>query len=295
MDYLGAFFAFMTAISWAVSSIIFESASKKSDSITVNVVRLMMGIIILGIITLFSKGMFLPFDSNFHNWTFLGISGIIGLFFGDMFLYESYVLIGARIAMIFLPLTPLIVGTFGSFILGETPTLLQALGMLVTCSGILLVVIEPKSNKKTDEKKISMRGIVYIILAVSLEALGNVFTKLGAKNYDPNSSTQIRMMCALFVFIFYLTFKKRWKFIGKAFIDKNLLYLLFSGTLVSTIGIACLVSAFNRMNTGIASTISSISPIIIIPISIIVFKDKVKLKEIIGACISVSGIALFFL
>ena len=80
MNYLGESFAFITAVSWALSSIIFEAATKKSDSISVNVLRLISGIIFLGVITFFTKGMFLPFDSNSNNWTFLGISGIIGLF-----------------------------------------------------------------------------------------------------------------------------------------------------------------------------------------------------------------------
>ena len=80
MDYLGESFAFITAVSWAVSSIIFEAATKKSDSKSVNVIRLFYGIIFLGIITFFTKGLFIPSDAGRINWTFLGISGIIGLF-----------------------------------------------------------------------------------------------------------------------------------------------------------------------------------------------------------------------
>ena len=80
MNYLGESFAFITAVSWAVSSIIFEAATKKSDSKSVNVIRLFYGIIFLGIITFFTKGLFIPTDAGSTNWTFLGISGIIGLF-----------------------------------------------------------------------------------------------------------------------------------------------------------------------------------------------------------------------
>lgn len=294
MNYAGESFAFMTAVSWAVSSVIFEAAVKKCDSICVNVLRLIFGIIFIGMVTLFTKGLFLPLDSNLNNWTFLGISGIIGLFLGDMFLYEAYNLIGARISMLFMSMTPLIVGFFGFLFIGEKLTLLQILAMFVTCSGILMVVIKPKSTS-SDERRLSLKGTVVIVTAVTLEAIGNVFTKMGAHNYDACASTQIRMICALFVFFFYLTFKKKWGDIVSTAKDKRAALIIFLGTIVSTSGISFLVAAFNRLNTGVASTISSMSPVIIIPISVIIFKEKVKFKEIVGAVISVMGIALFFM
>nr|WP_232010424.1 EamA family transporter [Fusobacterium varium] len=71
--------------------------------------------------------------------------------------------------------------------------------------------------------------------------------------------------------------------------------LILLGTVTATVGITFLISAFNLINAGVASTFSSISPIIVIPISIIVFKEKVKMREILGAFVSVFGIALFFL
>lgn len=296
VNYLGESFAFATAVSWAVSSIIFETATKKTDSISVNVLRLFSGIIFLGIITFFTKGLFFPIDASKNNWTFLGISGVIGLFFGDIFLYEAYFLIGARLSMLFLTLTPLIVGFFGFLFLGETLTLLQITAMLITCSGILLVVIKPKNkNLDANERRLTPKGTLFVCIAVTLEALGNIFTKMGSQNYNATSSTQIRMICALFVFLFYLTFTKHWGKIINTVKDVKVSFLIFAGTVVSTLGITFLVVAFNKINTGVASTISSMSPVIIIPISIMVFKEKVKLKEIIGAIISVMGIALFFL
>ena len=45
---------------------------------------------------------------------------------------------------------------------------------------------------------------------------------------------------------------------------------------------------------GIASTIMAIIPVLIIPPAILLYKEKVTLKEIIGAFIALGGIALFF-
>ena len=142
MKYLGESFALITALGWALSSLFFEKASKRADSISVNVIRLVIGIIFLGVFTFVERGVFLPTDSTSYNWKILGVSGIIGLFLGDIFLYESYVLIGARLCMLFMTLTPLIVGVFGYVFLGEVLTLTQLLAMIITCSGVLIVVLK---------------------------------------------------------------------------------------------------------------------------------------------------------
>ena len=123
--------------------------------------------------------------------------------------------------MLFMTMTPLIVGLFGFLFLGESLTLVQTIAMFITCSGVLMVVLKPKSENPED-KKLSPKGIAFITTAVILEALGNIFTKIGAKGYDPSSSTQIRMICAMGVFLFYLTFKKKWGKIFISFTDKKL-------------------------------------------------------------------------
>lgn len=293
MEYLGEFFAIITALGWALSSLFFESASKRADSISVNVIRLFLGITLLGVFTFFERGVFFPIDSTSFNWKFLGISGVIGLFLGDMFLYEAYVLIGARICMLFMTMTPLVVGIFGYIFLKESLSIIQIVAMLITCSGVLLVVIKPKED--SNEKKLSPKGIVYIFIATIFEAIGIVFTKIGSSGYNPSSSTQIRMICALGVFIVFLSVKKLWKKIFLVLRDRKSILLITGGTITATAGITFLVMALNLGNAGVISTISSTSPILIIPISFIFFKEKIKLKEIIGAFVSVGGIALFFL
>lgn len=292
MIYLGEFFAIITALGWALSSLFFEIASKKADSISVNVIRLFIGIFLLGLFSFGERGLFLPLDSTIYNWKFLGISGVIGLFLGDFFLYEAYVLIGAKICMLFMTMTPLIVGIFGYIFLGEKLTFLQIIAMIITCSGILLVVLKPNNN---EGKKISTKGIAFITTATIFEAIGIVFTKIGSSGYSPSSSTQIRMICALVVFTIFLSIKKQWGKIFHTLKNKQNLLFILGGTVTATVGITFLVAALNLGNAGVISTISSTSPIIIIPISHFVFKDKIKIKEILGACISVFGIALFFL
>ncbi|MDD4834074.1 MAG: EamA family transporter, partial [Lutispora sp.] len=61
------------------------------------------------------------------------------------------------------------------------------------------------------------------------------------------------------------------------------------------IGVTFSLLAVQHTATGIVSSITSIAPVIIIPASIIIFKEKVLPKEILGAFISIAGVILLFL
>jgi len=53
--------------------------------------------------------------------------------------------------------------------------------------------------------------------------------------------------------------------------------------------------AVQHTAAGIASTIMSIVPVLIIPLAILILKEKVTFREITGAVIAVGGVALYFI
>ena len=53
--------------------------------------------------------------------------------------------------------------------------------------------------------------------------------------------------------------------------------------------------AVRYANAGIASTLMALTPVMIIVPEVLVNKKKIRLKEIIGLVVSISGVALFFL
>jgi len=61
------------------------------------------------------------------------------------------------------------------------------------------------------------------------------------------------------------------------------------------LGVSFSLIAVKYSPAGIAATLMSIVPVLIIAPSVILFKEKVTLKEISGAIIAVGGVALFFL
>ena len=61
------------------------------------------------------------------------------------------------------------------------------------------------------------------------------------------------------------------------------------------LGVSFSLLAVQNTQAGIAATLMAISPVLIIAPAIILFKEKVNWKEVLGAVITVGGIMLFFL
>lgn len=294
MNYIGELFAVVAAFGWVGSSVMFEKASKKVSGLSVNIIRLIIAMGILMGITTITRGLPLPIDAKGDMLIYLFISGMMGLFIGDFFLYQAYTLIGARITLVLMSLAPILVSLFGFLFLGEKLASKQLLGIIITCIGVMMVVVKPATGKKI-EINLSKKGLIFAILAVLGEAIGIIFTKMGSVNYDAFATTQVRSIPAILAFIAYITYKKEWKSVKKASQDKMGLIYITLGTIAATLGVCALVEAMRYTKVGVVTTIASTSPILIIPISIFYFKEKITRREIIGAGISVLGVSMLFI
>ena len=127
------------------------------------------------------------------------------------------------------------------------------------------------------------------------QASSFIFNKIGIGSYNPFAAMQIRLLAAIVGFVAIISIRRKWPEIRAALGDRSALKVIMLGSVFgSFIGMTCSLVAVKYTAAGIASSISSISPVIIIPISIMVFKEKVLLREIFGALVSIIGVVLLF-
>ncbi|MDX9696597.1 MAG: DMT family transporter [Bacteroidales bacterium] len=301
----GEFAALLTAIFWTITALAFESASKKVGSLSTNIIRLMLAFIFIGIYGLIVKGSFLPVGASAHNWIWLSLSGLVGFVLGDLFLFQAYVVVGARVSMLIMSLTPPITAFIGWIVMGEKLTMQNFIGMFLTLSGIILVLFnrEPQvdeDNNKNGKKKVKL---IYPILGILLafggalgQAGGLVLSKYGMVDYDPFAATQIRVITGVIGFAFIFLVTQSWTKLFSAVKNKKAMTRLSIGAFFGPfLGVSFSLLSVKYTTTGVASTIMSIVPILIIPPAVIFLKDKLTIREVIGAVIAVSGVILFFM
>jgi drug/metabolite transporter (DMT)-like permease len=294
-SHLGEFAALLTAFFWTVSAIAFESASNRVGSVAVNILRLVAGFIFLSILNYIRRNMFLPFDATGENWIWLTVSGLIGFVFGDLFLFKSYTIIGSRFSMLIMTLVPPLTAFFGWLIIGERLSPLNFVGMTLTFIGIAMAIFSRDGKSEKLTLKLAPRGILYAFGGALGQALGLVMSKFGMKEYDPFSATQIRVIAGIAGFSILITVLRRWKNVTAAVHNTNGMKSLTLGAFFGPfLGVSFSLLAVRYTKTGIASTIIALVPVFILLPAVLLKKEKVTLPEILGAIVSVAGVALFF-
>lgn len=298
-SHIGETAAFATAICWTVTGTCFELAGKKVGSFAVNLIRLLIAFFIISIFTFFTRGMLLPVDADYHAWLWLAVSGLIGFVIGDLFLFQAYVLIGTRVSMLIMSLAPPITAVFGYFILGEKVGIAAVAGIVLVVSGIIMVIFtknDSESNSKIGLSK-SLRGIIYALLGALGQAFGLISSKIGMKTFsNPFAATQIRIIAGIAGFLVLYAISNRWSEALSAIKNKKAMLFITIGSIMGPfLGVSLSLFAVNNTKAAIASTITSIMPILILPVSVFVFKEKLGLKEILGALVTVCGVVILFL
>jgi drug/metabolite transporter (DMT)-like permease len=306
MNFTGGIIALFTVLFWTLSVQFFEAASKKIGATSVNIIRISIALLLFCIILFIKDGYVIPSYFPMRAWIFLSLSGIIGFFLGDIFLFKSFIEIGPRVTMLIMSLSAPVAALIGWFFLNETYMTHQWGGMVIALSGVGMVILE-KNKKQTVTKilnnqqlklrKITIKGVFFGIGGMLGQAGGYVLSKAGMQTesgyLDAFASTQIRAIAAFICFLVFFTITKRWGSVKHAVKDKQAVtYTAIGSALGPVAGVSLSLLALHYMSVGVASTIFSLVPVTLIPFAIFLHKESVSIKAVSGAILAVFGIFL---
>ncbi|MDY0120097.1 MAG: DMT family transporter [Clostridiaceae bacterium] len=298
-QHIGEIAAIITALCWALNGVAFEAAGRRVGAMAVNYLRIVFALILLSLTAWVTRGLFFPVDASASTWLWLVLSGFVGFVLGDMFLFEAFLLIGSRVSMLIMAMAPPLAALIGYLVMDETITGLGLLGIFIIMAGISLVIMGRNADTNAEglRSRLSPKGLFYAFLGALGQALGLILSKIGmGGTYNAIAATQIRAFTAVISLTIVVTIQKKWPAIRYAFTEKRALRNIATGAVIGPfIGVTLSLVALQYTSTGIVSSLNSLSPVFIIPISMIVFKEKVMPKEVIGAILSVAGVMVLFL
>jgi drug/metabolite transporter (DMT)-like permease len=294
-----------TSILWTSGSIFFASAARRIGPLSVNAFRIVMAVTLLGSTHLFTFGTIVP-SANDSQWFYMGLSGVIGLALGDFGYFGALALIGPRRGVLLMSLAPIFSALSAYMILGETLGLWAIIGIATVLSGVCVVILE--REEKTGELPLSKKqktvGVLLGLGGSLGQGIGLVISKYGmiavaddpSAPLNPLSATLIRMFTAtIFIWIFIL-FIGRWSRVWKSFGDKKAISRTIGGAVSGPfLGVWLSMVAVTYTVAGVAATLMSLMPVMIIPVVWILYKQKTSWRGILGAGIAVTGVAILFL
>ena len=310
MQHLGEIISLVVAVSWTVTAIFADKASHRLGSMTTNVIRLVLASLFLAILLWITLGHPYPVFADGKAWLWLGLSALVGYVFGDWCLFNSYLSIGARFGQLFMTLAPPMAAIAGWIMLGETLTWKSMLAMAVTLCGIAISILSRGEGHKV-KLSLPLKGVLLGLGAGTGQGVGLVLSKIGMQHYEaavpagapelmetmlPFASTMIRALIGSLGFLALMALQKDLPRLKAAFHDrKGISYALILTLFGPVFGVSLSLMAVQYPDAGIASTLMALTPVLIILPYAIMYKQKIRLKEIIGVTVSMAGVAMFFL
>ena len=310
MNHLGEIISLIVAASWTVTALFADKASHRLGSMTANVLRLSMAIVFLGVLLWITVGHPYPVYASKQAWWWLALSAIVGYVFGDWCLFNCYLSIGARFGQLFMTLAPPMAAIAGWAILGETLTWKSMLAMAVTLSGIAISILSKGEGTRV-KLTLPFKGVLLGLGAGLGQGVGLVLSKVGLQHYAdaipadapslmdemlPFASTMIRAVIGAAGFLALMALQKDLPRLKAAVHDRTgMRYALIMTLFGPVFGVSLSLMAVQYTNAGIASTLMALTPVFILFPYAFIYKQRIKLREILGVAISMTGVALFFL
>ncbi|HVS00845.1 MAG TPA: DMT family transporter [Thermoanaerobaculia bacterium] len=296
--HLGQIAALCAAFCWAVTALASEAAGRRVGSLPLNLVRLPIAFAFLALAGWISRGVPLPVDASPHAWLWLTVSGLIGFSFGDLCLYRAYLLIGPRLSTLLMSLVPPLTALIGWAVLGETLSGRDLLGMALTMSGIAWAVLDRKPAAPSGSLPVhaSPAGLALGLGGALGQSCGLVLSKYGMGGYSPFPSNQIRVVAGFVGFSLIVTALRMWPRVGMALRDgKALGFAALAAFFGPFIAVSLALVAIRATAAGVAASIMATTPIVIIPLVVLLRRERVGPGGVGGAVLAVAGVALLFL
>ncbi|GAB4580292.1 MAG: DMT family transporter [Anaerolineales bacterium] len=304
MPYLGEISALITSLSFAFTATFFTFAGRMVGSGIVNRTRLLVGLGMLLLAHLLTQGRLFP-QATAEQWFWLTLSGVIGLTLGDAFLFQAFLWIGARLSMLMMSLAPVLAALLAWIFLGETLTGGQITGIFLTIGGIAWVIAERNGTARENAGPAASQphpnyklGLLFGIGAATGQALGLILSKKGlTQDFPALSGNVIRMLAATSsIWLFTLYRKQAGETFQHLAAHPRVLPLLLGGAIFGPlIGVSFSLLAVQKTEVGIASTLIALTPIFMLPIGAVIFKEKFGWQAIAGTVLAMVGVAMLFL
>ena len=290
---IGSAAALAAAIFWTCSSMIWGLV--KLPAFTINVCKNWIGVTLLGLHLAVASFVFklVEISADWQAWGWLGLSGLIGIVIGDTMYFRSLQILGPRRALMLACLAPLFAAVLGLLFLHQTMGYLVVLGVGLTMSGVMVVVMDRKAKKEEPGLMPGkmQAGIACGVFAAACQAGGGLFSTIGMVSCSALEAAAIRLFVSAIATSLWVLSRQKYR---RAFMQtvkvEHLRYLVPATMLGTWLGIWCCQMAYKNDDLAIAQTLLSTCPLFAIPVMWILYRQRINRLAFCGTVVAIFGI-----
>lgn len=314
VEWVGPLCAFSSSLTWAIGSTQYSKLSQSSSPFAVNFSRALIGFPLAVLTTFFLVGSWSKGIDHFHliQWRHIGwfsLSVISSFAVADPLFLLSAQSLGVPTALAIGSCFPLWTVLAGTLFLNEKLSLLKWMGVLITLSGVIVVILcgKQKQTRKDDQRfpylGLGLAGLVSLLWASNMFAL----SRGGVELFSP-VGTSLRLglgilLIAFFSKIFSGAFQSQLKLQkesnSRSWSQPSLFlplkqYRQFWWVFVLEAYLGSFFSVYGLAHSPLAlgTILSSLAPVLSVPIALIAGSEKFSLKKSMGILGVAIGITL---
>lgn len=302
--YQGEIYALAAALFWAIASLMFHRAQVSAAAL--NFYKNVIGTALL-VATLWWLAQRGQDSAIFHwdatAWGWLALSSVVGIAVGDTCYFRSLQILGPRRALILTTVAPPAAVLLGWWFLDETQSLVGVIGIAVTLAGVAWVVRERGAEKEAAGHFPGsvLLGSIYGIIGALCQSIGAIWSKQGLVLLQPLTTnaameaTFVRLLVAAgFGLLVGLVGRRLRRWAAQILRRRTLLLITPAAFIGTYMGIWFSLLAFEHTSVGIATTLTSTSPVFVLPLVWLVLRQRVSPRAIGGALVAIAGVVLLF-
>ncbi|MEZ0170345.1 DMT family transporter [Microvirga sp. TS319] len=299
-----ALFALGTSLCIALATLISAEVVKAvGGPMALSRWRMLIGFLMLAVIATVVGGWG---SVSARHFPLILLSSLVAIVVADPALNAGIALIGARRTGLIFSLSAPFAAVLGFLVLGETLGLRQLVGcVLVTCGIAFAVGFKHGPAPRPDaahksfvhaEVRLSAAGVLLAVLAAFGQAVGILSMRpVMLDQPDPFAVMALRGLVAVIVLWgYHFGSPKTWKS-GIGVPDGQTLARVSLGVFIGYVaGMSMLMIALTGTSVAVASTLSSMAPVAILPMLWLRTGNRLAWPSWVGACVTVLGTAVLF-
>lgn len=266
-DSLGWIASLLASFTWSFSVLTYRKYGLGQSATWLNLFKGFVALVCFGITALImGAGPDVPAKVF---WT-LAMSGVIGVFIGDSAFFAALVRIGGTMTSAMQSLAPSLTAFFAWFFLGETLSVPQVFGLILTsvCLAVLVFKQSPRKRSVSNESVASVKdgyflGVIYALIAAICQAAGAVVAKPVIGGISAVTSSSLRLWAPVLLLFGWQIYKSRGirHTIRSLVVGRHILPLAIGSFAGTFVGLILMMYGMAHAPLGVVLALTSTYPV----------------------------------
>lgn len=285
MAFWGILSALLSACSWAFGTITFERIGKVVPFVGITFLKGVFSIVLMILLLVVTGGLY---PIGWQEFSFLALSGIVGITIGDSLFFKSLQDLGAKTQVIFFLLGQILTMILSLLFLGELLSVEQYIGAFILLTGVIVTAWGTQTNHPN-----KIRGIIFGLASMTCFSVSAIMVKAAISDVPVITATFYRMVFGTIFTLGYGVASKNFSSWIRPLKDKKLLGLFVFNVIVITYGGFLLsMAAIKYISVSLASVLGATEPIFVLLLAFLLMREKVTKRELIGTIVTLVGLFL---